>query len=261
MNCNSMDNQLFQTPTCNKLQQLANLGFNYNSMCDFNLILKDAETCAMNQECIKAQMQKACFEEYQCYYQQLEVPVRQNMMYASINRADLNNYECYTGAATPNENSTVSQEMVATQGGSKKKWLPAGKKADKSDPELRNLSNSYFWERRNIFLQMLDSYHDDEVTLIKATPKNNKTLAAPKKARGSIYRGVSKNKAKWQVMIMGNFKKMYFGAIEDEKEAALFYDKLAIVSHGIKARTNFNYTRRDIIEILNEEGLSKAWAQ
>ena len=29
---------------------------------------------------------------------------------------------------------------------------------------------------------------------------------------------------------MGNFKKMYIGAIEDEKEAALLYDKVAILS-------------------------------
>lgn len=62
-------------------------------------------------------------------------------------------------------------------------------------------------------------------------------------------------------MIMGNFKKMYFGAIENEADAALFYDKLAIISHGIKARTNFNYTREDIIEILNDESLSRVWNQ
>ena len=34
-------------------------------------------------------------------------------------------------------------------------------------------------------------------------------------------------------MIMGNFKKMYFGAITNERDAALLYDKLAIVLHGI----------------------------
>ena len=58
-----------------------------------------------------------------------------------------------------------------------------------------------------------------------------------------MYRGVSKNKSKWQVMIMGNFKKMYYGAIASEEEAARFYDKLAILCHGVQARTNFSYTR------------------
>jgi hypothetical protein len=258
----TIDNTLFQVPACDKLQQLAFLGFNYNTLCDFNLILKDAESCAMSQECMNAQVQ-ASREDYNVCYQQLESPLRQGKMNNQIafgfNQADFAKYACFNGQITPNEQTTISHDANSAP---KKKWLPAGKKADKSDPELRNLSNTYFWERRNILLQMLDSYHDDEAVLIKATAKANKNSNnTPRRPRGSIYRGVSKNKAKWQVMIMGNFKKMYFGAIEDEREAALFYDKLAIVSHGIKARTNFPYTRRDIIAILNEEGLSNAWSK
>lgn len=35
-------------------------------------------------------------------------------------------------------------------------------------------------------------------------------------------------------MIMGNFKKMYIGAIENEQEAAYLYDKIAILVHGLK---------------------------
>jgi len=162
---------------------------------------------------------------------------------------------------------TISEDRYSSEekdDSPKKKWLPAGKKADRSDPELRNLSNTYFWERRNILLQMLESYTDDQTVLIISTPKSWKkagTKGFVKRPRGSQYRGVSKNKSKWQVMIMGNFKKMYFGAIENEADAALFYDKLAIISHGIKARTNFNYTREDIIEILNDESLSRVWNQ
>jgi hypothetical protein len=36
------------------------------------------------------------------------------------------------------------------------------------------------------------------------------------------------------MMIMGNFKKLYVGAIESEVEAALLYDRVAILSHGLK---------------------------
>lgn len=36
------------------------------------------------------------------------------------------------------------------------------------------------------------------------------------------------------MMIMGNFKKMYVGAIDDEKDAALLYDKIAVLTHGLK---------------------------
>jgi len=35
-------------------------------------------------------------------------------------------------------------------------------------------------------------------------------------------------------MIMGNFKKMYVGAIDQERDAALLYDKVAILTHGLK---------------------------
>lgn len=38
------------------------------------------------------------------------------------------------------------------------------------------------------------------------------------------------------MMIMGNFKKMYIGAIEDEREAAILYDKTAILTQGLKVK-------------------------
>ena len=42
------------------------------------------------------------------------------------------------------------------------------------------------------------------------------------------------------MMIMGNFKKMYVGAIDKEQDAALLYDKVAILTHGLKVRMNSN---------------------
>ena len=52
------------------------------------------------------------------------------------------------------------------------------------------------------------------------------------------------------MMIMGNFKKIYMGAIEDEKEAALIYDNIAILLHGLKAKTNFSYTKQEITDMV-----------
>ena len=50
------------------------------------------------------------------------------------------------------------------------------------------------------------------------------------------------------MMIMGNFKKMYIGAIENEQEAAYLYDKIAILVHGLKViphHTNiFNFRQK-----------------
>ena len=55
------------------------------------------------------------------------------------------------------------------------------------------------------------------------------------------------------MMIMGNFKKMYVGAIDEEKDAALLYDKVAILTHGLKAKTNFDYKKVEIERFLKDE--------
>jgi len=36
------------------------------------------------------------------------------------------------------------------------------------------------------------------------------------------------------MMIMGNQKKIYIGAIQNEDEAAALYDRIAILIHGLK---------------------------
>lgn len=84
----------------------------------------------------------------------------------------------------------------------------------------------------------------NEIVVFSSKKKDHQNINAST-FRGSQYRGVSKNKNKWQVtlfisygilqmMIMGYFKKIYVGALEDEKEAALLYDKIALLIHGIK---------------------------
>lgn len=57
---------------------------------------------------------------------------------------------------------------------------------------------------------------------------------------------------KWQVMIMGPIKKKYFGGISTEREAAVFYDKLSILTNGLAAKTNFNYRKTDLMKIMAE---------
>lgn len=70
------------------------------------------------------------------------------------------------------------------------------------------------------------------------------------------------------MMIMGNFKKMYVGAIDKEQDAALLYDKVAILFHGlkvwkilnfVKAKTNYDYTKSDIEKFLSEDDHENYW--
>ena len=49
---------------------------------------------------------------------------------------------------------------------------------------------------------------------------------------------------------MGNQKKQYSGSIKDEITAAKMYDKFAIKNLGLRAKTNFDYNRKDLIKIL-----------
>ena len=70
------------------------------------------------------------------------------------------------------------------------------------------------------------------------------------KPRGSRYRGVSKNGSQWQVLIMVKKKKRYLGSFSNEEEAARAYDKVALQHHGIKAKTNYDYTKEEVKKIM-----------
>ena len=92
-------------------------------------------------------------------------------------------------------------------------------------------------------------------TIIDAKPKRQHMKIGGANFRGSVFRGVSKNKFKWQMMIMINQKKVYLGAIRTENIAARYYDYIAILSQGLNAKTNFAYTGYDIQRILKIFGV------
>ena len=54
------------------------------------------------------------------------------------------------------------------------------------------------------------------IVIIDAKEKRLHQRRKATEFRGSVYRGVSKNKFKWQMMIMINQKKVYLGAIRSE---------------------------------------------
>ena len=70
---------------------------------------------------------------------------------------------------------------------------------------------------------------DDETIVIKSKAKKKS-----KNSKLSKFRGVSHNGRKWQVMIMGFGRKIYFGGINSEEEASHKYDKYAILMHGLE---------------------------
>ena len=87
--------------------------------------------------------------------------------------------------------------------------------------------------------------------------KNDENSEKNRKPRGSKYRGVSRNGNQWQVLIMVNKKKRYVGSYSKEEDAARAYDKVALQNHGSKAKTNFDYTKKEVEEILASPQLLK----
>jgi hypothetical protein len=52
---------------------------------------------------------------------------------------------------------------------------------------------------------------------------------------------------------LGNLKKHYIGSISTEDKAARIYDRHAILTHGLRAKTNFSYTKQQILMIIEKE--------
>lgn len=91
-----------------------------------------------------------------------------------------------------------------------------------------------------------------DTILIGEKPKRPHHNMGDDSFRGSRFRGVSKNKCKWQMMIMINQKKVYIGAIQSEIEAAKYYDHIAILTQGLNSKTNFAYTGAQLAKIVKD---------
>jgi len=61
---------------------------------------------------------------------------------------------------------------------------------------------------------------------------------------------VSKNGKKWQVQVLGSLRKRYIGSIPTEEMAARIYDCFSIISHGLRAKTNFSYRKNEILDMV-----------
>ena len=122
-----------------------------------------------------------------------------------------------------------------------------------SDPEKDG--NSLFKKKKRflknnklVYLQMepnkFNFQNEEGFYKINSNDINNN------KPRASKFRGVSKNGNQWQVLIMVKKKKRYLGSFQSEEEAARTYDKVALQNHGHKAKTNYDYTKEEIDNIL-----------
>ena len=89
-----------------------------------------------------------------------------------------------------------------------------------------------FNRKQEVLKAISQAFSDDQI-LIRATPK--KEHRGP---RSSKYRGVSLNGKKYQTLVMGFRKKAYRGRHNTEVEAAIDYDRNAILSQGLNVGSN-----------------------
>ncbi len=68
---------------------------------------------------------------------------------------------------------------------------------------------------------------------------------------------MSTNNNSWQVLVKVNGKMRYIGSIQDEADAARIYDKVIIQYQGDVAKTNFNYTKAEVLQFLRSPPLIK----
>lgn len=119
--------------------------------------------------------------------------------------------------------------------------------------ELVNL-DGFVDDLLRLFTQVL---HDGVVIMSKRKSTRTKNMGSGR----SKFIGVSMNGPNWQALISVNKKKTYIGTFTSQYDAAKEYDKYSIVLNNLSAKTNFNYTKDDILciakEFLEKRNLSK----
>ena len=179
-----------------------------------------------------------------------------------------------------NSNKNMSQSKNFIDCGSKSTSNPIQKKStplfniketilikekDKKDKLTAKKRKRFIKNNKLVFIQLDKEKEKSEEKNESVDNKNDSSLNSEKiselikntKPRGSRYRGVSKNGSQWQVLIMVKKKKRYLGSFSNEEEAARAYDRVALQHHGIKAKTNYDYTKEEIEQIMSGPKLLK----
>mmetsp|Transcript_33484 Transcript_33484/g.38446 ORF Transcript_33484/g.38446 Transcript_33484/m.38446 type:complete len:156 (+) Transcript_33484:318-785(+) len=122
--------------------------------------------------------------------------------------------------------------------------------ADKRDKKIvKGVEESIFNYKFAELHELLNTIHDDSVVFL-GKKKAHYFKHDRKTKRRSGYRGVSRNGASWQVLMMINNVKTYIGCYDTEEEGALVYDIVSILFKQRKARTNLSYSKAKLLKLM-----------
>ena len=165
-----------------------------------------------------------------------------------VNDKNINNF---TFSSSINENNGIKEnEKNSTLNMFNKK-----RKRDIKNNKLVFILGDNKKEKKEVKKQKINNEENNQNK--ETNKKNEENSEKNRKPRGSKFRGVSRNGNQWQVLIMVNKKKRYVGSYSKEEDAARAYDKVALQNHGSKAKTNFDYTKKEVEEILASPQLLK----
>ena len=89
----------------------------------------------------------------------------------------------------------------------------------------------------------------DHDLVVYAKDKSS-SKAGPISRFRSNFIGVSRNGSNWQSLITIKKRKTYIASYSQEAYAALTFDFYSILLNGLRAVTNFSYTKGELIEML-----------
>jgi len=121
----------------------------------------------------------------------------------------------------------------------------------KETKQVKGVENQIFAVRFTELYSFLETIEDEDLNFIVGKKKANYFKHDRKTKRRSGYRGVSRNGASWQVLMMINKVKTYIGWYESEEEGALVYDIVSILFKQKKARTNLSYSKTKLLHLLS----------
>jgi hypothetical protein len=115
---------------------------------------------------------------------------------------------------------------------------------------VKGVEENIFEEKFKQLFGFLDTLDDEHSFFIIGRKKAQYYKHDRKTKRRSGYRGVSRNGASWQVLMMINNCKTYIGCYDTEEEGALVYDIVSILFKKRKARTNLSYSKTKLLTLL-----------
>jgi len=116
---------------------------------------------------------------------------------------------------------------------------------------VKGVQESVFRQKLADLYEYLETIVESEDLFIIGKKKAQYFKHDRKTKRRSGYRGVSRNGASWQVLMMINNCKTYIGWYETEEEGALVYDIISILFKRHKARTNLSYSKAKLLSLLS----------